>query len=162
MHIFFNTVRLTSIIKGKISILQPTWNMLRFVLHNLTSSTRHTLQRNQPMTLFLEFTAISILYSTRKHPLRPDQQTGSYSPPVSWWGMQTWTGIAPGSWAPVAYRGSTCFAEDRHLCACAQGENLHPSWIHYVLHNVCTGKQLKHFTTAGRKKSPHVWAFWGI
>lgn len=163
MHNFFNTGRLTSIIKREISVLQHTWNMLGLILQNLTSLTRHTLQRNQPLTISLEFAAVFTLYFIRKHPLRPDQQTRGCSLPVNWWGMQTWTGIAPGSWAPFAYRRSTHFSEHRHLCCAGiQGENLHPSWIHYVLHNVCSEKQLKHFMAAGRKKSPRVWAFWRI
>lgn len=68
-HIFFNTGRLTSIIKGKISVLHSAHlktGMPGLVLQNPTSSSRHTLQRKQPLTISQEFTAISTLYSTRK------------------------------------------------------------------------------------------------
>lgn len=83
------------------------------------------------------------------------------SSPVGWWGLQTQTGAALGSWAPFACRGSRHFSEHRHLRASVQGENLHLPWMPnyrhtYVLHNICGAKYLQHFTTVGRVKSPRL------
>lgn len=74
----FNTVRLASVIKGRKYQSFSMYETCQYLSCKIWQAQQDILQRNQPLIIVLEFTAISALCSTRKHYLRPGQQAWRY------------------------------------------------------------------------------------